>query len=83
MLIQIVLGIPLEMVHKWWRLIIIYFAGGIGGSMLYSIIESSRLAGASGSVYAIMSAHVANVIMVKQFNDIQNECSASIAELTI
>lgn len=65
MLVQILLGIPLEMAHKWWRVMIVYITGGIGGSLLHSIGErKSRLAGASGSVYAIMTAHVANVIMV-------------------
>lgn len=65
MLVQILLGIPLELVHKWWRLLIIYLTGAIGGSMLHSIGErGSRLAGASGSVYAIMTAQVANVIIV-------------------
>lgn len=65
MLVQVVLGLPLEFVNNWGRIMIIYITGGIGGSMLHSISErNSRLAGASGSVYAIMTAHVANVILV-------------------
>lgn len=72
MLVQICLGIPLEMVNKWWRLIIIYVTGAIGGSTLHSVVEREyKLAGASGSVYAIMTAHVANVIMVSYYFNIK------------
>ena len=31
--IQIFIGIPLEMVHQWWRIIPIYFGGIIAGSL--------------------------------------------------
>ena len=32
-LVQVVLGIPLEMVHSWWRVLIIYMAGVTAGSL--------------------------------------------------
>lgn len=58
------LGIPLEMVHKWWRVLIIYFAGVIAGSLGTSISDPSVwLAGASGGVYALITAHVATILM--------------------
>ncbi|KAG1714270.1 Rhomboid-related protein 2 [Nymphon striatum] len=62
--IQLVLGLPLEMVHKWWRVGLVYFAGVLAGSLGSSIADpKTYLAGASGGVYAILTAHIANVVM--------------------
>lgn len=62
--VQLLLGVPLEMVHKWWRILLVYFAGVIAGSLATSITDPySYLAGASGGVYAIMTAHIATIIM--------------------
>ncbi|XP_063988415.1 rhomboid-related protein 2-like [Diachasmimorpha longicaudata] len=62
--IQIMLGIPLEMVHKWWRVLIIYFAGVIAGSLGTSVaLPKFYLAGASGGVFALMTAHIATILM--------------------
>lgn len=64
------LGIPLEMVHHWWRVLLVYLAGVLAGSLATSVSDPAiYLAGASGGVYAIMAAHVATIIMVmvKQF----------------
>ena len=33
LLIQLVLGIPLEMVHRWWRILLIYVCGVAAGSL--------------------------------------------------
>uniref|UniRef100_A0ABD2WT52 EF-hand domain-containing protein n=1 Tax=Trichogramma kaykai TaxID=54128 RepID=A0ABD2WT52_9HYME len=64
LLVQIMLGIPLEMVHKWWRVLIIYFAGVVAGSLGTSVSDPSVfLAGASGGVYALITAHVATILM--------------------
>ena len=57
------LGVPLEMVHRWWRILLIYLSGVIAGSLTVSITDpNSYLAGASGGVYSLISAHLANVI---------------------
>lgn len=65
LLIQLFLGIPLEMVHKWWRVGVVYMTGVIAGSLASSISDpGSFLAGASGGVYALIAAHLANVIIV-------------------
>ena len=65
LIVQILLGIPLEMVHKWWRVLIIYFAGVIAGSLGTSIADPYVfLVGASGGVYAILLAHISSIIMV-------------------
>lgn len=62
------LGIPLEMVHKWWRVLIVYLAGVVAGSLGTSVSDPGIfLAGASGGVYAVMAAHLASIIMVCYF----------------
>lgn len=64
LLVQLMLGIPLEMVQRWWRVLIVYIAGVVAGSLGTSVFDpSSRLAGASGGVYAILLAHIASIIM--------------------
>ncbi|XP_051168874.1 rhomboid-related protein 2 [Leptopilina boulardi] len=64
LLVQIMLGIPLEMVHKWWRVLIIYLAGVLAGSLGTSVSDPGiYLAGASGGVYALITAHVATILM--------------------
>ena len=66
MIVQIFIGIPLEMVHGWWRVLVIYFAGVVAGSLGTSITDpTSKLAGASGGVYSLITAHIATIIMVK------------------
>lgn len=64
LIIQILLGISLEMVHRGWRVMIIYLAGVIAGSLLTSLTDPTVfLAGASGGVYALITAHIASVII--------------------
>nr|XP_023026315.1 rhomboid-related protein 2-like [Leptinotarsa decemlineata] len=61
---QIILGVPLEMVHTWWRVLLVYFSGVLAGSLATSVSDPSiYLAGASGGVYAIITAHIATIIM--------------------
>lgn len=65
LLVQILLGVPLEMVHKWWRVLIVYFAGVLAGSLGTSITDPTvRLAGASGGVYSLITAHISTILMV-------------------
>ncbi|XP_059470077.1 rhomboid-related protein 2 [Neocloeon triangulifer] len=64
MLVLLMLGIPLEMVHHWWRVLIVYLAGVVAGSLGTSVSDPYvYLAGASGGVYAIITAHLATIIM--------------------
>ncbi|XP_018563916.1 rhomboid-related protein 3-like [Anoplophora glabripennis] len=61
--IQILIGIPLEMVHSW-RVLVIYVAGALGGCLAHSVIvPHSELVGGSGGFYAFYTAHIATVIM--------------------
>jgi len=63
LLVQLILGIPLEMVHRWWRILLIYVSGVAAGSLATSVTDPDvYLAGASGGVYALIAAHLANVI---------------------
>nr|CAI5862692.1 unnamed protein product [Callosobruchus analis] len=64
LIVQLVLGLPLEMVHRWQRVLLIYFAGVLAGSLAHSVVDPNiMLGGASGGVYSIMTAHIADVIM--------------------
>jgi membrane associated rhomboid family serine protease len=62
--IQIFLGVPLEFVHCWWRVAIVYLSGVLAGSLAQSVFKPcADLVGASGGVYAIITAHVATLIL--------------------
>ncbi|XP_031635937.1 rhomboid-related protein 2-like isoform X2 [Contarinia nasturtii] len=64
LIIQIFLGVALELVHHWWRVALVYLAGVLAGSMGTSIANPNiYLAGASGGVYALITAHIATIIM--------------------
>ncbi|KFM76449.1 Protein rhomboid, partial [Stegodyphus mimosarum] len=52
------------MVHKWWRVMLVYLGGVLAGSLGSSLSDPAvYLAGASGGVYALIAAHLANVII--------------------
>ncbi|XP_050524810.1 rhomboid-related protein 2 isoform X2 [Daktulosphaira vitifoliae] len=64
LIVQVLLGIPLEMVHRGWRVVLIYLSGVLAGSLATSVSDPSvYLAGASGGVYALITAHVATIII--------------------
>lgn len=64
LIVQLFLGIILEIVNRWWRVLIIYFAGVVAGSLGASIVDpESILQGASGGVYAVITAHIASIIL--------------------
>ncbi|XP_072934187.1 rhomboid-related protein 2 isoform X2 [Epargyreus clarus] len=64
LLVQLFLGVPLEMVHKWWRVTLVYLAGVVAGSLATSLTDPRvYLAGASGGVYALIAAHIATIVM--------------------
>ncbi|KAI6229894.1 Rhomboid domain-containing protein [Aphelenchoides fujianensis] len=59
---QLLIGVPLEMVHKFWRIGALYTAGVITGALLMSAADSGTyLGGASGGVYTLIAAHISNV----------------------
>lgn len=61
---QLLVGLPLEMVHGSARLAVIYLSGVLAGSLGASVFDRNAiLVGASGGVYALLAAHVANVLL--------------------
>jgi rhomboid-related protein 1/2/3 len=69
LVVQLMLGLPLEVVQRWWRVLIVYIAGVVAGSLGTSVSDPYvRLAGASGGVYAILLAHIGSIIMVRTFH---------------
>jgi len=63
-LIQLILGVPLEMVNGWYRVGAVYISGVVAGSLWTSIMKPGVfLSGGSGGVYALIMSHLATVIM--------------------
>lgn len=63
-LTQIILGIPLELVHKQWRVCVVYLSGVLSGSLLHYVIEPTlALVGASAGVYALLAAHLSELLV--------------------
>ncbi|CAG0894793.1 unnamed protein product [Cyprideis torosa] len=64
LLVQLLVGVPLEMVHGSLRIGTVYMAGVFAGSLATSVVDPNVfLVGASGGVYALLAAHIANVLM--------------------
>lgn len=64
LVLQLFLGIPLEMVHKGHRVGLVYIAGVIGGSLASSICDPREaLVGASGGVYALIGGYFMNILV--------------------
>ncbi|XP_039487709.1 protein rhomboid [Drosophila santomea] len=62
--IQLFFGIPLEVMHGTTRIGVIYMAGVFAGSLGTSVVDSEVfLVGASGGVYALLAAHLANITL--------------------
>uniref|UniRef100_A0A914WTR6 rhomboid protease n=1 Tax=Plectus sambesii TaxID=2011161 RepID=A0A914WTR6_9BILA len=64
LIFQILLGIPLELVHKAWRIGPIYLLAVVLGAVLQYVLDPTvYLVGASAGVYALITAHLANVVL--------------------
>ncbi|XP_027211267.1 rhomboid-related protein 2 isoform X1 [Penaeus vannamei] len=64
LVMQLLFGVLLELVHRWWRIMLVYFAGVLAGSLAHSLTAPSMyLAGASGGVYSVMYAHAGNLVL--------------------
>uniref|UniRef100_A0A0R3RFF1 Rhomboid domain-containing protein n=1 Tax=Elaeophora elaphi TaxID=1147741 RepID=A0A0R3RFF1_9BILA len=64
---QIVIGVPLELVHKMWRIAVIYLMavclGEARALLQYALDPSVYLIGCSAGVYALIGAHLSNLII--------------------
>ena len=61
------------MVHGSARVAAIYLSGVLAGSLGTSVCDAGRqvyLVGASGGVYALLTAHIANILLVRISLDI-------------
>lgn len=64
LLMQLLLGIPLELVHKGFEVGMVYLAGVLAGSLASSIFDPlSGLVGASGGVYALIGGYFMNAVV--------------------
>ncbi|XP_068179692.1 rhomboid-related protein 2 isoform X2 [Antennarius striatus] len=64
LVIQLMLGIPLELVHKGFEVGMVYMAGVLAGSLCSSIFDPlSALVGASGGVYALVGGYFMNAVV--------------------
>ncbi|XP_016355255.1 rhomboid-related protein 3 [Sinocyclocheilus anshuiensis] len=64
MAMQLLVGVPLEMVHGALRIGLVYVCGVLAGSLAVSVADmTAPVVGSSGGVYALVSAHLANVVM--------------------
>ncbi|CAJ0581168.1 unnamed protein product, partial [Mesorhabditis spiculigera] len=62
--IQLIIGIPLELVHKIWRIGPLYLLAVVSGALLqYAMDPSVMLVGASAGVYALIMAHISNLAL--------------------
>lgn len=67
LIVQILLGCILEVFHRWWRVSLIYLSGVLAGSLGNFVFDPThKLAGASGGVYSLITAHVATIILVNR-----------------
>uniref|UniRef100_A0A7E4W4U4 Rhomboid protease n=1 Tax=Panagrellus redivivus TaxID=6233 RepID=A0A7E4W4U4_PANRE len=64
LIMQLLLGLSLELVHNGLRIAAIYFAGAFTGALLFFVFDpKTYLVGASAGVYALISAHLADVFL--------------------
>ncbi|XP_068997912.1 rhomboid-related protein 2 isoform X2 [Embiotoca jacksoni] len=64
LLMQLLLGIPLELVHKGFEVGMVYLAGVLAGSLTSSIFDPlSALVGASGGTYALIGGYFMNAVV--------------------
>ncbi|KAF7265680.1 hypothetical protein GWI33_020764 [Rhynchophorus ferrugineus] len=71
LVVQLLVGLPLEMVHGSGRVALIYMSGVVAGSLGTSVFDTDvYLVGASGGVYALLAAHLANVLL--NYNNMQS-----------
>ncbi|KAI3361240.1 hypothetical protein L3Q82_013435 [Scortum barcoo] len=64
LVMQLLVGIPLELVHKGFEVGMVYLAGVLAGSLSSSIFDPlSALVGASGGVYALLGGYFMNAVV--------------------
>lgn len=63
-LLLVMMGVPLEGLHGWWRVGLMFNAGVFGGAMNYFLTDAhSFVVGCSGGCYALIGIHFADLII--------------------
>lgn len=63
-LLQLILGVLLEIVHNWSRIAIIYIASVLGGSLFITLLSPNHYSvGASAGVYGLLFSHLSTIIL--------------------
>lgn len=64
LLLQLLVGLALEMSNSWWNVGLVYMLGVLAGSLGSSVFSANAfLCGASGGVYALAAAHIASIAL--------------------
>lgn len=72
-LVQLAIGVPLETVHSFTPMFVVYTGGVIGGALGNSVADPhSYLAGASSGCYALVAAHLSELII--NWSEIKGAC---------
>jgi rhomboid-related protein 1/2/3 len=61
--LQLLVGLLLEVIHKWKRVAPIYIIGVLTASLGYCIVDHYSLIGASGGIYCLIAACVPDIIV--------------------
>ncbi|XP_037035638.1 protein rhomboid-like [Bradysia coprophila] len=70
---QLILGIPLEIVHNWRRISIIYIASVVGGTLFITVLRPRiYTVGASAAVYGLLFSHLSTIIL--NWNEMDRKC---------
>ncbi|PZC74587.1 protein rhomboid [Helicoverpa armigera] len=63
-LVALAVGWPLEREQGWWRVVVVWAGGVAAGALGAGVLQPRvRVVGASAAVYALLTAHIANVCL--------------------
>lgn len=63
-ILQLILGVLIEIVHNWKRTAIVYFSSIVGGSLFITVLRPHIYAvGASAGVYGLLFSHLSSIIL--------------------
>jgi len=72
LMLQVMVGLLIEMEHKWVRLSFIYVIGVISGSLFHSVVSPcASLVGASGGIFALLGAAA---VKIKRHGKYEGRC---------
>lgn len=64
LVMQLILGVFLEIVHEWKRIAVIYLASGFGGTLCITALDNTSYSvGASGAVMGLLFSHLSTIIL--------------------